>query len=79
VLLRGKFYSWKVLHFSAKKYTTAKHPNFSILFPLGQKNLIRSGQKISVAKPGWPIIISASMFGLGWVRAHFYLGWDLHS
>jgi len=36
------------------------NPKFSIISPLGQKNLIGSGQKVPWLKTGWPLIYYGS-------------------
>jgi len=46
--------------------------NFSIFFPLGQKNCFGSGRKVPGSKPGRLLIYCGSKVSSGRVRAHLY-------
>jgi len=49
------FFTWLSLGLGFEKFPL-RIPNFSIFFPLGQKNLIWPGQKLPGSKTGWHII-----------------------
>jgi len=54
-----------------------RNVKFSIFFPLGQKNLFGSGQKIPGSKAGRPLIYYGSKVSSGRVRAHLYVDFIL--